>query len=288
MKKRLNSSEIEQARKSSRIIFLITFILLVFLFAGFGLLYVMDVDVVKFVKTPQKKVEEVGKKITKDVINKEESTIAFEVDVNDGNVQKFFNAVKITDSDICFDGGYKEQEHVLVGSLSTKCKFSIASNIYEKDVQKALDGKLYVKETDVKSAYEELFGNGTYQRQDSIPCLYKSTFMFHDDYYFTEKVASEEGGSLTSYEKVLFALREGDKLDITSSVLYYEHVLNLFCRDSRCESVIEELKTGSDYNEDYLSLYVDHNKDELYQYTYHFEMDKTGFYRYIGYDRTNE
>jgi hypothetical protein len=112
--------------------------------------------------------------------------------------------------------------------------------------------------------------------------------MFRDDYYFTESISTEEATSLTSYEKLLYAIRDGEKLDLTSSVLYYEHVVNLLCKDSRCNEVVETVKKGTEHNEDYLSLYVDHNKDKLYQYTYHFEMDKAGFYRYIGYDRTNE
>ena len=290
MKKRLNQSEIETARKSSRALFVISFILLVLLFVGFGFLYVMDVDLMSYVKIPQEKAKKVQEAVKSDDTKKEESktTMAIKVDIEDGNIKRFFNTVKITDKDICPEGGYKEQKQVLVGSLSTKCRFSIASNIYEKNVEKTLDGKLYVKEEDVRNAYEELFGTSTYERQDSIPCLYKSNFIFRDDYYFTEKINPEEDTSETSYEKLLYAVRDGEKLDLTSVVIYYEHVVNLLCKDSRCNEVIEEIKKGTEYNEDYLSLYVDHNKNKLYQYTYHFEMDKAGFYRYVGYERTNE
>ena len=101
-------------------------------------------------------------------------------------------------------------------------------------------------------------------------------------------MTDETGSSMTSYEKLLKAYRKENSLDITSSVVYHERVLGLLCKDSRCENVIEHLQTGVEYNEAYLSLYVDHNKDHLYQYTYHFKMDEAGFYRYIGYDRTNE
>ena len=103
-----------------------------------------------------------------------------------------------------------------------------------------------------------------------------------------ETVAAEEGSSLVPYEKILYAVRRGDELDIVSGVVFYERAMSLFCKDSKCEDIIQSVKKDVDYGEDYLSLYVDYHRDELYQYTYHFEMDTAGFYRYIGYDRTND
>ena len=55
-----------------------------------------------------------------------------------------------------------------------------------------------------------------------------------------------------------------------------------------CNDTVETVKSGSEYSDEYFDLYVEHNKDKLYQYTYHFEMDDAGFYRYVGYERTNE
>ena len=287
MKKRINSSEIERARKFSHVLFLCFFLLFILLFVGFGAMYAMGIDVLDYFKVPKQKVEESGKKIKKEILLDSTPEI-IEIDIHDRNIQKLYHIVKITDSNTCWEDGYQEHDHIDVKKLSTKCKFSIASNLYKDQVEKTLDGKLYVKEEDVRSAYEELFGNGTYERQDSIPCFYKTNFLFRDDYYFTESVNPEEGSSMTSYEKLLKAYRKDNNLDIISGVVYHERVLHLLCKDSRCEHVIEPLQADAEYNEAYLSLYIDHNKDHLYQYTYHFKMDEAGFYRYMGYDRTNE
>ena len=287
MKKRVAKSEIEIARKSSRFLFVISFMLLVFLFLGFGVLYVLDVDVSRYVhfqmptSTTPKKESNSDKVIKNGVMIYPDDPVAMKVDINDGNVKTFYDTVKITNDDVCIDGGYREKKQVVVDGLSEKCKFSLASKIYEKNVQQGLDGKLFVSEEDVKKAYEGLYGTGTYEKQDSIPCLYKTNFIYHGDYYFTESVAPEEGTSLVSYEKMLHAVRDGEQLDITTAVLYYERALSLFCKDSRCETIIETVKQDADYGEDYLSLYVAYHQNELYQYTYHFKMDSAGFYRYI-------
>lgn len=292
MKRRVNNSEIELAKKSSKILFLISFLLLIMLFAGFGILYYLKVDVLSYLPSSKPKEvigvqqEEVRKNDTKKA-TKEMVTIP--LDKDDANIQKLFKIVKVTNKLSCEEDGYGVKDRVVVNGLTTKCKFSLASMVYKDSVKQSLEGKLYVKEEDVKAAYNNLFGADTYVKQESIPCLYKTNFMYNGDYYFTEKVTPEEASSMTSYEKIISASREGERLDITTAVLYYESVLAVFCYDSRCDHVIENLKKGVEYGEEYLSLYVDYNESKLYQYTYHFEMDTAGFYRFIGYDRkTNE
>ena len=129
MKKRVAKSEIEIARKSSRILFLISFILLILLFLGFGVLYVMDVDLTSYIHIdlPEtKKVEEKKQTIKKGIIL-DTSPIAVQVDINDGNIIRFFETVKVTNLDVCLDGHYQDQKQIISGDLSTKCKFSLAS-----------------------------------------------------------------------------------------------------------------------------------------------------------------
>ena len=282
MKKRVSSSEIELARKSSKILFLISFVLLILLFVSFGLLYLFDVDFSSYFEVP-----ETSPVVEKNIIPKkniEQESSDIELDVNDSNVLKYFGYVRITNDPECENNSYYKDQ-VLVTKLSTKCKFSLASVMYKESIQTALDGRLYIKEDAVKSVYETLFGNGTYSPQEAIPCLYQTEFIHNDDYYFTQQVADEVGTSIHPYEKIIKAVRNGERLEITSAVLYYESVLNILCRDKDCSDVIKTVKAGEEYGNEYLSLYVDHNMDDLYQYTYHFEMDKSGFYRYVGYDR---
>jgi len=284
MKKRVNNSEIELARKSSKVLFLISFILLILLFFGFGILYFMDVDLKTYFQLPKKVEKEIV--VESDIIADDSDVV--EVNIQDSNIQRLFKYVKVTNEGICEDGGYTNKDKAYVKDMSEKCKFSLASNIYREKVQQGLDGKLFVLESDVKDAYEYLFGAGTYEVQDSIPCLYKTNFMYGGSYYFTESVASLDGSSMSSYEKIISATRNKEKLDITSAVLYYEHVLSLFCKDINCENIVEKAKPGVEYGDEYFDLYVEHNQKSLHHYVYHFEMDNNGFYHYVGYDRTNE
>ena len=290
MKKRINHSEIESAKKSSRFLFLISFTLLLLLFVCFGFMYAMDVDILSFITVPEAQVASGNKVSKKDNVKEEEagSSSLIELDIRDSNIQKYYQYVRITGAAVCDEGGYVDREEVLASKMTDKCKFSLASNIYQNYVQNGLDGTLYVKEAIVKEAYETLFGADSYHSQESIPCLPNTTFIHNGDYYFTNKIGNEEDSSLSSYEKIVKATRNENSLDITSVVLYYEKVQAVFCKDKNCEQVLENVKSGSEFGDEFFDLYLDHYKDKLYQYTYHFEMDDTGFYRYVGYERTNQ
>ena len=232
MKRRVSNSEIELAKKSSKILFLISFLLLILLFIGFGVLYFMDVDLVSYVSIPKKEnvsttpLEKTKKSVSVEAVM-EDGPVS--LDVKDSNLTRLFEVVKVTNKNDCDDYRYGNKPSVLASSLSSKCRYSIASNIYDKNIKTALDGRLYVKESDVKNAYESLYGNGTYVKQDSIPCLYKTEFMYNDNIYFTQKVATEEASSLVPYEKIVSATRSDERLDITSATMYYESNLSLFC-----------------------------------------------------------
>ncbi len=285
MKKRVSSSEISRARNSSRILFLTFFIIFLVLFLGFGLLTILDVDLLSFLSFPRTVQKSSPVSDSKVNVEKEESYA--DLDISDSSIQNYFRYVHITGKNVCQDGGYLDQEEVLVGKMKEECKYSLASNLYEKDVQSGLDGVYSIPEEDVKNAYQTLFGKGTYTPQESIPCFGNSTFIRNGDYYFTKSLSPEEDGSLVSYEKLLKATRNGDELQITSAVLYYEKVQSVFCKDRKCEQVLETVKSGSEFDQAFFDLYVEHYQEKLYQYTYQFEMDEAGFYRYVGYQRTN-
>ena len=290
MKKRVRDNEIQKARNSSRILFLMLFGFFILLFVGFGVMVAMDVDILSLIAVPKEKIS-ITKPISQDKNNeedgKEESSI-LEIDPQNSNIQKYFQYVKVTGENVCEDGSYSNKSRVLVGQLSEKCKFSLASNLYRNFIHQGLEGRLYIMEKDVKEAYETLYGDSTYKSQESIPVLYKTQFLHNGDYYFTDTVAPEEDWSLTSYEKVIKATKDGDMLDITSAVVYYETVLAILCKDNNCENILEPVQAGTEFGDAFFRLYVDHYQDKLYQYIYHFELDNSGFYRYVGYDRTNE
>ena len=173
--------------------------------------------------------------------------------------------------------------------MSIECKFSLASNLYLEKVKErySYNVYIYVNESDVKEAYESLFGNGTYERQDRIPYHSNDYLIYNssDQIYFIEHEPIPTSSTLVSYEKILSAKKSDDLLYITSGVVYYETVNKVFCKDYKCTEVIETVQNEPSYP-DYYKLYVDYHKDDLYQYTYQFQLNESGFYRYVGYERT--
>ena len=233
------------------------------------------------------KQEEIKENQTKeDKKPEEEIKTKEEISIDNPNIKELYEIVKITNPYTCDDATYIGKEEVEVSALSKKCRFALASTIYrEKKEQET--GKTLVPEEAVKSSYEKIFGEGTYEREESIPYQPRNELKYNaEGYYFTEQETSEEETSMTKYEKIIKAEKEGTNLYITSVPIYYERVNKVLCKDPSCENVIEKTKEETNYTESYLTLYIDYHKEELHNYTYHFQQDEAGFYRYLGYERT--
>lgn len=278
MKKRLNKNEIDSLKKSSRVIFILCFLFFIFVVTALIIiviygdkLLVKEGNVTYEEKTVDKK-EETTKKEKKRV----------SIDLSDNNITKLFNIVRVTNN-TC--EGYNIQNNILVKDMSTKCKFSLVSNIYVDDI-KTMGNMTYVLEDDVRNAYNYLYGYNSYEVNDSIP-YFGVNLSYHatNKLYFTQDIVKDNNNGLISYEKIIDAYREDDSLFIKSISVYYEKVNKIFCSDARCEEIIDTVKNEPSYP-DYYDLYVDSRKDKLTKYVYRFDLNEAGFYNYIGYEKT--
>lgn len=275
MKKRVSTSEIELAKSSTRKVFILSTLCVVVLFVVVGALCLFNVDNMNNNDDFEKK----GYSIEKN------ARIAISLDNEDENIKELFEIVKMSNN-LCTED-YIEKDYVDVSKLSDRCKWELVSSGYKNNVVKSKDGKITVEEKYVKRAYEKLYGIGTYKRADTIP-YQNMTLLFKDNYYYIDKAVDLKKDTLVRNEIIVKAIREGDSLYITSSIVYYEKNLNLLCRDSKCKYVLETIDKSKSYDEDYLNLYIEHNNKKLYQYTYKFEADDGGFYHYLGYQKTNQ
>lgn len=274
MKKRVKDSEIEAAKRKNIIIFIFTVLMLIVVLCGIIFFVCYERGLIKFSLKDSKETESfIGQNSNELSINKDNL-----------DVLKLFDVVKISDN---YCDGYNLKKKLNVSKMNSKCKFDLASNIYKKSAVFNNDGILYVSEDDVRYAYEYLYGYNTYEVQEQIP--YNNSYLLYNSEtrnYFLNSETNEIGTSLISYEKIVDILKKKNYLYITSSVVYYDKANKVLCRDYNCDSVIRGLNNEPNYP-DYYDLYIDHNYSNLYKYEYKFKMDKNGFYKYVGFERTN-
>ena len=284
MKKRINDSEIEKAKSSTRVmgvIISICIFLLILLAAYIGYLYekgeIFKTDDGKYI---------INEKISDKKIIKNKS---IKIDITNTNIVELWNNVRIS-TNPCADGSYTDKKSIKVDKLTNTCRYSLANNIYKKFVVYEKDENItYVKENQVKNAYETLYEVGTYEKQDTIPYTNMTDLMYNVDnkYYFINGKEEESDSSLKIYESIISVVKEDNNLYITSDALYFEQGSKYICKDINCEKVLTELSKDKDYNDEYFDLYLESKKDKLSKYTYHFKLNNAGFYKYIGYERTN-
>ena len=284
MKKRINDSEIENAKKSTKIMHIIISLctlLLIFLIAYIVYLYEKG----EILQT------EDGQIIVNDTIkdNKIINKKLTSIDINNTNSIELWDYVKIS-TNPCLDGSYTDKKSIKTSKLSDTCRYSLASNIYKDNIVYDEENMIsYVSEEDVKNAYEKLFEVGSYQKHDSIIYANMNELMYNKDnkYYFTNGRINKIDDALKIHEKILSIYKESTNLYITSVALFYEPMNNYICKDINCEKVVSELVKDKTYSDEYFELYLDSKQDNLSKYTYHFKQDNAGFYKYVGYERKN-
>lgn len=255
MKKRVYRSEIEFAKEATRAIVF----LLVIVFVIATVMLIISGTLANIISFPVKST------------NKENlCERACNLDTNNANINKYFNYVKITGKNVFDDLEYSNKEKVIASKLEYRSKYRIASNIYLKDINS------HVSDDDVKEAFEIIFGKDSYIKQNILPVLE------------TERSNTNKSAEVViPYEKITSAKRKKNKLDIYSAVLYFNSSNKSICIDRLCTNIITTLKNDYSYGDEYFNLYILYHAEELSNYTYHFEMDESGFYYYLGYDKTN-
>lgn len=277
MKKRINKTEIEKAKSSNRFIFVLTTLMLLVVIGGLIFYLLYDKKLINFGNREPQGVEE-------NIFSQSETN--FDVKLDNVEMIRLFNTVKVSVNN-CDD--YNNLKSIKVKDLSEKCRFNIASKIYNNYLIEAEDGLKYIPESDVKYAYESLFGADKYKIQELIPYSDNISLLYSasDGYYFVHNGTSDYTVNNVSYEKILSAKKDNNYLYINSAVLYYEPNNRIICKDYNCEEVLDTILDGNNTNS-YFDLYIDHNKNKLNKYKYTFKLDKNGFYKYVGFERTNK
>ena len=271
MKKRITSSEIEKAKRSDMFLFILTILMLLVVIGGLIFYVLYDKHLINFGN---------GNNAEENIISKNETKFA--VKNSNREVKRLYDAVRISNNSC---GEYITSDSIKVKDLKDECKFDIASNIYNRFVKNDGDKK-YVLEEDVSYAYESLFGENTYEVHETVPYLDNNYFMYSSPIYFIQGEIKESDSNVNVHEELLSIKKDNSYLYINSAVMYYESINKIICKDYDCKDIIETI--NDEPSSDYYNLYIKHNQKKLANYRYKFKLDKNGFYKYMGYEKTNK
>ncbi len=272
MKKRINSSEIERAKRSNMFLFILTILMLLVVIGGLVFYVLYDKKLINFGDNRGSNEE--------NIISKNETR--FNLKNSNKEALRLYNIVRISNNS-CSE--YINSDNVKTKDLKDDCKYGIASNIYKKYVVIDND-KRYVSEYDVSYAYESLFGEGTYKSQETIPYVNDYKLMYSAPNYIIQGEIKDTDSNMSIHEELLSVKKDNNYLYINSAAMYYESINKNICKDYDCNEIIETI--NEEPSSDYYSLYIKHNKNKLNNYRYKFKLDKNGFYKYIGYEKTNK
>ena len=274
MKKRINSSEIEKAKRSNRFLFILTELMLLVVIGGLVFYVLYDKKLIKF--------DNIKNTTEEDIISKNETK--FNVNTNNKEVLKLYNTVRISNND-CSE--YIDSKSLKTDKLSEECKFDIASNIYNKYLVEE-NGNKFIPENEVIYAYESLYGEESYKNQELIPYKNESKLYYSaiNEKYILQNDVQDSDTNMSNHEDIISIKKDNSYLYINTAVLYYESINKFICKDYKCDEIVEKL--NDEANDEYFKLYIKHNKNKLYNYQYKFKLDKNGFYKYIGFERTNK
>ncbi len=274
MKKRINSSEIEKAKRSNRFLFILTVLMLLVVIGGLVFYVLYDKKLIKF--------DNFKNTTEEDIISKNETN--FNVNTDNKEVLKLYNTVRISNND-CSE--YIDSKSLKTDKLNEECKFDIASNIYNKYLVEE-NGSKFIPEDEVIYAYESLYGEGSYKNQELIPYKNESKLYYSaiNEKYILQNDIQDSDTNMSKHEDIISIKKDNSYLYINTSILYYESINKFICKDYKCDEIVEKL--NDEANDEYFKLYIKHNKNKLYNYQYKFKLDKNGFYKYIGFERTNK
>ncbi len=223
------------------------------------------------------------------VIKQQEDTGPTEAQLENRNpnvkylIETVHNPSEAIDTLIFKDGGSK------VSAMSEEYKFAIASNLMkELTIEPGAGYAAYIEESDVKDAYERLFGTGTYHEINSfkLGCSDVTYNISLRRYTATTADCGVATTPLTLTEEVISSIKTKDKLTVQTAVVFYDASQNKLFKDM---NLTQELTLGNEetLTEDIIKTYVNDNASSLQQYTYTFKIGTDGFYYYEGVERTN-
>ena len=195
------------------------------------------------------------------------------------------------------DTTFYDSKGLKVKEMTDEYKGLIAERNYLAYINTSI-GSATINENSVKYAYDSIFGAGEYKSGQK---LYSECYDFSYNKkfkYYQDNSAGGCGGTTSSdvYPKVIKAEKNNKYLKVTAAVIFrekdnfYKSYKDLTATKNSLgtlDELIGEKELNSITNESILE-YVEKNQDKLQQYTKTFEIDKNGFYKYIGFERTKE
>lgn len=281
IKKRVKNSEIEVARSFNKKFFITTMILIVIIL-GLVLFLLYDYKVI-FPPKNDKVITSTSK-----TTRHEDSFVSLSVD--NSSIKELYNNIhdNIT---VGGDNYIYNNKEASVDDMSSEYKFKLAYNLYKSDIIKedrdsnGIDTS--VSEDSVKSAYERLFGEGSYKRPESIKngCDELVFDGVSKKFIGMSTDCSVSDNTIQIYDKILEVKRNSKELLITSGVVFSYG--NNICKDVECNKILTE--NDGDYTRvKHFNDYIESNKDSVVQYTFKYSLGDDGFYYYSGFERTND
>lgn len=281
IKKRVKNSEIEVAKSFNKKFFITTMILVVIIL-GLVLFLLYDYKVI-FPPKNDKVITSTSK-----TTRHEDSFVSLSVD--NSSIKELYNNIhdNIT---IGGDNYIYNNKEASVDDMSSEYKFKLAYNLYKSDIIKenrdsnGIDTS--VSEDSVKSAYERLFGEGSYKRPESIKngCDELVFDGVSKKFIGMSTDCSVSDNTIQIYDKILEVKRNSKELLITSGVVFSYG--NNICKDVECNKILTE--NDGDYTRvKHFNDYIESNKDSVVQYTFKYSLGDDGFYYYSGFERTND
>ncbi len=281
IKKRVKNSEIEVAKSFNKKFFITTMILVVIIL-GLVLFLLYDYKVI-FPPKNDKVITSTSK-----TTRHEDSFVSLSVD--NSSIKELYNNIhdNIT---VGGDNYIYNNKKASVDDMSSEYKFKLAYNLYKNDIIKedrdsnGIDTS--VSEDSVKSAYERLFGEGSYKRVESIKngCDELVFDGVSKKYIGMSTDCSVSDNTIDIYDKILEVKRNSKELLITSGVVFSYG--NNICKDVECNKILTE--NDGDYTRvKHFNDYIESNKDSVVQYTFKYSLSDDGFYYYSGFERTND
>lgn len=277
IKKRVIESDIEKSKKSSKKASFITILVLLIIIIFLVLFLLYDYEII-FPENEKNTASETTPK------RHEEKDI--KLDINNPNIINLFSNVH---DNINQDLVYSNKE-MTSSKMNDDYKLNLAYNIYQKNIVDDTT-KISISESDVKSAYELIFGANTYKHIDAIrdKCNTLNYNSLTKSFENTSPSTCNIKKDNTIHEKIISSVKKKNKeLIITSAVVYNVETDNStsnLCQDIECNKILTE--NNGDYTRDkHFNDYIDANKDILQQISYKYELDEDGFYYYVGYSRS--
>jgi len=286
IKKRVIESEIEEAKSSNKKkIFIMIIVLLLIIILGLVLFLLYDY---KIIFPPEEEVTVTSDDTAKTKTKRHEDKYV-SLSVDNSNIVNLYNNVH-DNVTIGGDEYLYNTEKATVSDMSEDYKFRLAYNVYKKDIVYLTneENTRELSESNLKSAYEMLFGTITYTRPDTVmdSCIKLS----YDS--LSKKYISDLNGCVTDanyeiYDKIIEVKKNSKELLITGAVVFNYGDTNNICKDINCNEILTQ-NDGDYTREKHFKDYIEANKENLQQYTFSFTLGDDGFYYYTGFERTND